>query len=189
MVEVELEFLLRIVAQGIFENIEIAIILLKRIILFSRDLLFIFLLFKKESFVSLIFHFRLQNAFERIDLVSRVKKRFDISTIFLSLRHFPLRPKAKLHDCFLNTQVYFHFYLAALPVEETLRSLDSLFPHLVRNFSKAQLASRFLEKFSSLLPPFLLIESIEKCLSKYSFVSRVTVIEVREISPKFNNNF
>lgn len=57
--EVELEFLLRIVAQGIFENIEIAIILLKRIILFSRDLLFIFLLFKKESFVSLIFHFRL----------------------------------------------------------------------------------------------------------------------------------
>lgn len=59
MVEVELEFLLRIVAQGIFENIEIAIILLKRIILFSRDLLFIFLLFKKESFVSLIFHFRL----------------------------------------------------------------------------------------------------------------------------------
>lgn len=58
MVEVELEFLLRIVAQGIFENIEIAIILLKRI-LFSRDLLFIFLLFKKESFVSLIFHFRL----------------------------------------------------------------------------------------------------------------------------------
>lgn len=57
--EVELEFLLRIVVQGIFENIEIAIILLKRIILFSRDLLFIFLLFKKESFVSLIFHFRL----------------------------------------------------------------------------------------------------------------------------------
>lgn len=41
----ELEFLLRIVEQGIFENIEIAIILLKRIILFSRDLLFIFLFF------------------------------------------------------------------------------------------------------------------------------------------------
>lgn len=39
MVEVELEFLLRIVEQGIFENIEIAIILLK------RDLLFIFLFF------------------------------------------------------------------------------------------------------------------------------------------------
>lgn len=56
----ELEFLLRIVEQGIFENIEIAIILLKRIILFSRDLLFIFLFFFfKNCFVSLIFHFRL----------------------------------------------------------------------------------------------------------------------------------
>lgn len=121
---------------------------------------------------------------------SRAKKRFDISTIFLSLSLFTIFPFVqRLHDSFLNTQVYFHFYLAALD-EEMLRSLDSLFPH-----------TKFLEgachrprncfaisrkiRPSQLLLPFLLIESIDKRLSKYSFVSRVTVIEV---SPKLNSS-